>query len=864
MKFGKLSLLVAFVLSILFPAMSSAQSIEYTSRIPVGSATNQDVTFQSEPTVVSTEQATALAALQQEITTKPQAAGDDKWNPVFGMPGVKQDISTMVSSNNKLFAVISEWESSLAVWNGSYWQYIDGVIDGKVEDIATDGTKVYIVGDFTKVGTVAAPGAAVWDGSKWARLGTGKGPEIVDQWSSVNPGDLNAVAVQGNTVYVGGRFTQIGGVKANSIVSWNGTAWSALGEGLRDKNDFEPEYEQGVVHTIKVIDGTLYVGGQFDVAGTVETYSLARWSNNTWSGIGGGVTDDDQTLSPAGGVYTIAGTANNLYIGGNFDHAGTVDAKNIARWNGTAWNALGDGAYAQFENEFSPVVESVSVVNNVVYAAGSFEFVGDEVATGFASWNGTKWTGYSIVDDYEEIVAVQPAPNNGVYIGGRFNQINNTLLVNNVALWTGTAWNTLGKGFSLQSDFGAQAGTVRAVVVDAQGLVYAGGTFKSAGGTPVNNLAVWDGTKWSALGSGTTGGASLEDGSVEALLLVGNDLYIGGRFTTAGGISANHFAKYNIGTKQWSQVGGGVDGPVYSLARAENGAIFVGGDFDTVGTTTARDIAAWNGTKWSALGTGIEIYEVFDSCNERSTSVRSIATSGNQLFVGGVFTLVYKGTGNRCSEQSYLVANHVLNYDISEGEWYLLGQGSTGVTGGNKVFANPVSALAVRGNTVYVGGHFSRAGNVNANNIAAFDLTSGWSALGTGVTGSQVDSALSTGPEVLALYREADTLYVGGDFTTTGNGAAFNIAKFNLTTKTWSPIGSGMSNWNYATKVETFSRTNTGMYIGGDFLTAGGFTSSSIAFYNLGAIVKDPNDPVDPEDPKGSYRVFFNMVMGKD
>jgi len=58
------------------------------------------------------------------------------------------------------------------------------------------------------------------------------------------------------------------------------------------------------------------------------------------------------------------------------------------------------------------------------------------------------------------------------------------------------AWEALGEGV----DDG-----VRAIVIDAEGNVYVGGSFARAGGATVNHIAKWDGSSWSALGTGVLG-----------------------------------------------------------------------------------------------------------------------------------------------------------------------------------------------------------------------------------------------------------------------------------------------------------------------------------------------------------------------
>src|SRR5215210_475016 len=48
----------------------------------------------------------------------------------------------------------------------------------------------------------------------------------------------------------------------------------------------------------------------------------------------------------------------------------------------------------------------------------------------------------------------------------------------------------------------------------------------------------------------------------------------------------------------------GVDGYVYAIAMAGDGSVYVGGSFTVAGNTVANNIAKWDGTNWSALGTG--------------------------------------------------------------------------------------------------------------------------------------------------------------------------------------------------------------------------------------------------------------------
>lgn len=76
---------------------------------------------------------------------------------------------------------------------------------------------------------------------------------------------------------------------------------------------------------------------------------------------------------------------------------------------------------------------------------------------------------------------------------------------------------------------GVGGGAVHAHVVMPNGDIVVGGDFTSAGGVTAQYIARWDGTRWSALGSGL-------NGPVRSLAVLPNgDLIVGGAFSTAGG-----------------------------------------------------------------------------------------------------------------------------------------------------------------------------------------------------------------------------------------------------------------------------------------------------------------------------------------
>ena len=127
--------------------------------------------------------------------------------------------------------------------------------------------------------------------------------------------------------------------------------------------------------------------------------------------------------------------------------------------------------------------------------------------------------------------------------------------------------------------------SVYALALDSFGNLYVGGTFTIAGGTSANNIAKWNGSTWSALGSGM-------DYPLNSIVFDSSDnLYAGGNFTTAGDTTANKIAKWNGST--WSALGLGMNSDMYTLAFDKLGNLYAGGSFTTAGGATANHIAKW-------------------------------------------------------------------------------------------------------------------------------------------------------------------------------------------------------------------------------------------------------------------------------
>ncbi|MCO5052663.1 MAG: hypothetical protein M9920_10200 [Verrucomicrobiae bacterium] len=448
-----------------------------------------------------------------------------------------------------------------------------------------------------------------------------------------------------------------------------------------------------------------------------------------------------------------------------------------------------------------------------LYIGGYFKFAGGVEANCVAKWDGSSWSalgsGMRGGDEFNLpfVRALAMDDNGDLYAGGYFETAGG-VAVNQIAKWNGSSWSALDSGID---------GAVLALAVDGNGNLYAGGSFGTAGGVTANEIAKWDGSKWSALGSGV-------DYEVRALAVDGNgNLYAGGYFETAGGVAVNQIAKWD--GNSWSALDTGVGYVVYALAVAGNGDLYAGGRFETAGGVAASYIAKWDGSSWSALGAGMD----------HIVTALAVADNGD-VYAGGSFetaggvaaNAIAKWDGNSWSalgaQVDYIVsalavadngglyaggsfgtaggvaANNIAKWDGSR--WSALG--GTGMNGG-------VQALVAAGDDLYAGGGFTMVGGITVNRIAKWDGSS-WSALGTGM-----DDLV----EALALAPNGD-LYAGGRFTTAGGVTVNRIAKWDGSN--WSALGAGMNNWVHALAV-----AGSDLYAGGQFTTAGGVLANYIA-----------------------------------
>ncbi len=611
--------------------------------------------------------------------------------------------------------------------------------DGEVLDLCEfdDGSgyglQIYAAGDFESAGSVSVARVARWDGQAWVPLGEGLGDGSVRTLAVFDDGS-------GNALFAGGDFITAGGQPSLGIAKWDGDAWTAVGGGIA-----------GVVHDMCVFDDgdgpALFVTGLFSGAGKVISPGVIRWDGVEWESLDTGLASGDEGVPPVGYALETFDDGNGLalYVGGAFEQAGEVGARNVAKWDGQEWSALpGSPIGVVLALGAAPLSAPSNMVG--LYAGGMFDVNGTPQA--LARWSSGQWTvisglGGADGEAHPEVRAIEyrshPQAATSMYIGGKFRSAGG-MVVNNIAtLSWGTQFNGLYSG--LEGDALARVSALLPLTSDSRHLI-AGGSFLHVDGNTVNRIARFT-TSWSGFGAGIQGPvraiAELESPG-------GNELFVGGYFRQIGNQPFDRIAKRANGV--WVDVGG-ADGAVLeikSVKLAHEQRLVAGGDFRTIGGVTTNYLAWWNGSVWNSFGTGfdntITSVEVFDD------------GQGPALYAAGYF-----------ASAGGIPAARVAKWNGTA--WEPLGQGLTGWVEDMCVFDDG------HGPALYVCGRLTAVGAPGSKNLVRWNGQE-WQAQGSG-WGNDI--------YVLEIFDDGagDTLYVGGAFSLDGEG---------------DPAPSGLVRWN--------------------------------------------------------------------
>jgi hypothetical protein len=361
--------------------------------------------------------------------------------------------------------------------------------DQPIDDVARVGDRVYLSGEFRRVGAYSGSGLAIDPASG-----------AVDHTSAIIDGEVSDVVDDGaGGWFVGGDFDSAGGLDQANLVH-------VLASGLVDPS-FVPRVN-GYVAALVRRGTTLFVGGDFTAANGVVRRGLAAFATTTGGALPFNARLTGPTtelaLLPAGGAH-----GDVLYAGGDRVHAldpttgGPLPGFRAPKWDDDV-SALAVDEHALYVGHqgldaldpltgarlptfapqpvlpglgFRPAdVDALALVGGKLLAGGDFDFIGGVAGRSLARLD----------------------PVTGLADGSFRPQV------------TGTVYDLAAVG----------------------GRLWVGGDLARAGGSAAAGLAVLDGK-----GARVGVGAPVLDGPAYAIAAGGGRVYVGGAFHMANGLS---------------------------------------------------------------------------------------------------------------------------------------------------------------------------------------------------------------------------------------------------------------------------------------------------------------------------------------
>jgi hypothetical protein len=232
-------------------------------------------------------------------------------------------------------------------------------------------------------------------------------------------------------------------------------------------------------------------------------------------------------------------------------------------------------------------------------------------------------------------------------------------------------------------------------------------------------------------------GTGITGGPCEVIIPNGNELYVGGNFTTVNGNSWSRLAKFNTISKLWSNpFGTGANSWVFCYVCIKD-ILYIGGDFTTIGGNSYNRLAAFNtitNTFFNPFGTGA------------SGQIRSMLNVNKLIYISGLFTTINGNNWNNIA-----VFDTILNTYSNP-----FGTGINGV----------VFTLGIVNDRLLCGGSFTSANGVSCSNIIAFNLTTNTfsNIFGTGITADFIGSIATYGLNI----------YITGGNMSSANGISIS------------------------------------------------------------------------------------------
>jgi hypothetical protein len=572
-------------------------------------------------------------------------------------------------------------------------------------------------------------------------------------------------------------------------------------------------------------DGGILVAGQFTgVVGGPSRAGIARFSSN---GALVAAFDPDFEFSNTTFFNSIVVADGRAYVGGRFFRVDGQARAGLAAFD-LANNALTDWDPAM---PGSTDMRALAAAGGVIYVAGNFTSIGGAARQGLAAVDAL--TGTATGWNPGQVVGVRRAlvGSDGLFIGGAFSFIGTPKAQRNLL-----AKLDLASGAVLAFDAAITGGSAAEVLTLRQvgSTLYIGGTFGSVGGSARNAVAAVEASSGALLAFNPllNGGAS--SAAVDDIEVDGSSVFLCGRFGRVGSqlrSGAADVASVSGAAGTWN--GNLLGGFQCADLLLDGDGVVATGSFDRVGNQPRQGlvrlarsnaapqdslpgllnpalgpivVAGPDGTRFVASSSGLSAAEgsprigiaryapdgtVDSAFPDVFGDVRALLVDGSTLFVGGISLSM-----NGAAPFVPLVA-----IDLASGQ-QLTAPSITRTQAG----ATPsVSALALNGGDLLIGGRFDQVNGVASSGLAAVRLLDG-------VVGNTPVLFEINGPTVDLFAVGGGRVILSGNFVTVDGQLRSGLAALDAQSYAllpWTPVAGGA--------IFTMLATTDRVYFGGRF-----------------------------------------------
>lgn len=478
----------------------------------------------------------------------------------------------------------------------------DGSIDttfktptnGSVRALYLRGTKLYVAGKFTTIGSQSRSNIAEIDIIAGA----------VTIWNPGTNDEVFSLQGKGSKLYVGGAFTILNSQARKRV--------GCIDLNLGLTTNWQADIPSGNVQSIQLHGANVYLGGSFQTINNTNRFRIAALDS-----VNGSLLAWDPNANNT--INVLYADGQRIYAGGNFSSIGGFGYNRLAAID------TGTGQALPWVPNPDGNVYSIFVEGNTVYAGGSFQNIGGQPRNGGARINAN-----GAVDDWtpgfnNEVRAIYVSAGT-VWAGGNFSSANEGIRNRLAAIDLSTG---------MLTDWNPNASNTVNTLALAGDYVYAGGIFTSIG--------IHDNSRLAAIHKQSGQPADWKpnpNNTVTTMKVHNNQLFVGGYFTSINGVNRSKLAVYDLETRELTNFNANVHSSssrYVSAIEIRDSILYLGGYFSNVYGQSRTNLASVNLNTMS-----------LNSWNPAPNSpVRTLHLHNALLYVGGDFTSISGQTRQR-------------------------------------------------------------------------------------------------------------------------------------------------------------------------------------------------------------------------